>query len=147
MPKRNNDLPQSRHEKALSRVKKAGGAYKHHKSTVEVPLFADKSVSQRAEDTLQRMDSSGLSSPDYRTKGVKKMTGLAVAGLIAVSPVGDSIGNTANNIFNDSIERVDANLDSHNLPPGGEPLEYRGGIAYKPGTDVTIEVPEIRLEP
>lgn len=42
---------------------------------------------------------------------------------------------------------VDGHFDSVNLPPGGQPLEYRGGVAYEPGTDNTIVVPDIQDQP
>jgi len=49
-----NDFPPTRKEKALSRVRKAGGAYKHTRNT-SGNIDASTSIGERSQDSLDRL--------------------------------------------------------------------------------------------
>jgi hypothetical protein len=132
---------EQRSQNTLRRLESNNGAYKVH-GGADATDRNSETLSQRKAKTLDSLDSAGISSPEKRRKGVGAMLGATVATatlLVGAGPVENSVSDT--------VDRIDQSIDSHNLPPGGQPLEYRQGQAYEPGTDNVLIVPPAPNQP
>lgn len=137
-----NTLPPTRSEKALMRLNSNGGAYKVHGGADATAINA-KTLYQRTGDTLEHLDNSGISSPDQRRRGLGKVAVL----LAASTAITLGAGGPVIEGFQDSARRIDVNFDAHNLPPGGQPLVYRGGESFEPGAEKVVVVPPVQEQP
>jgi hypothetical protein len=126
----------------LDAIKRNGGPYRMHRDP-SLHNTPEKTISNRSKATLDYLDQNGVSSPDKRRKGTGVVISSLAATALALSPVGDKVTD----LYNDSVDRMDQNFDSHNLPPGGNPVEFRGGDAFEPGTENSVQLPEIKIEP
>lgn len=94
---------------------------------------------------LQKLTSGGEKDNGRRFDPRK----VAFAGAISVAALVGPLGGAQMmaEVVGGVGDKIDQNIDSHNLPPGGQPTEFVGGVAVQPGTPNTIVLPQVQQEP